>query len=320
MATALKTLLNTVCAEINVAQQTSFVGSSGSDAQTILALANAAGLELMQKFAWQTLQTEYRFTYNYQVSATATTTAGSNTITNLSAGDVAALQTSAQTGLPLTANVWWVGAPNGSSGVPQDTYLTAVNAVAFSATMTQKATSSAIGVTFSQTRYPLPADFDRMIDRTHWDKSKHWEMMGPSSPQQRQWLKSGYISTGPRIRWWLQGGLLQLWPALATNEYLGYEYVSNLWAIPVGSTTPSQTAFLTDNDTAIYRDRLLIALIKFKYATAKGLATEGYAQELSNLWGLMTAEELGAPILSLAPRLTNVLVGINNIPDSGYGQ
>ena len=151
-----------------------------------------------------------------------------------------------------------------------------------------------------------------------WDKSKHWEMMGPSSPQQWQWLKSGYISTGPRIRFRRLGGYIQLWPALSASEYLGYEYVSNLWAN--AATGATQNAFLADTDTCVYADRLIITLIKLKYLSAKGADTNSIGQEMNNIFALRTAEETGAPMLSMAPRLTEVLIGVNNIPDSGYGQ
>jgi hypothetical protein len=76
----------------------------------------------------------------------------------------------------------------------------------------------------------MPSDYDRKIDRTDWDKTKHWEMLGPETAQQWEWLLSGYISTGPRIRYRIFGGYFQIWPMVTTADTLGFEYVSNAWA------------------------------------------------------------------------------------------
>ena len=82
-------------------------------------------------------------------------------------------------------------------------------------------------ITVEKVKYALPSDYESTVPRTHWDKSKHWEMLGPESPQQWEWLLSGFISTGPRIRYRLLGKYFQIWPGVSTNELLGYEYRSN---------------------------------------------------------------------------------------------
>ena len=70
--------------------------------------------------------------------------------------------------------------------------------------LSQAVTSTSTGTfVFSQVKYALPAAYDRLIDRTDWDKTQHWEMLGPETMQQVQWLKSGFISTGPRVRYYL---------------------------------------------------------------------------------------------------------------------
>lgn len=309
MATQLKTLLNTACAELNIAQQTAFISSSVNDAVQLLALANAAGLELMKSYDWTQIQTEYRFTVNFLTTA-GIVTPGSAVVTGIS-------NTSALSAGGLLPAQWQVA----SSGVPQDTYILSVDSMT-QVTLTQAANSQASGVSqainFGQVKYALPADFDRIIDRTMWDKSKHWEMMGPSTPQQWQWLKSGYISTGPRIRWRRLAGFFQIWPQINAAEYLGYEYISNNWCLSSGGTV--QSLFALDTDTCIFDDRLFITLVKKKYLGAKGLDTAAISDELNRIYALRTSEERGSPMLSMAPRLTEVLIGVQNIPDGGYGQ
>ena len=81
---------------------------------------------------------------------------------------------------------------------------------------------------FCQTQYPIASDYDRQIDRTQWDKTKHWEMLGPESQQQAQWLKSGFISTGPRLRWWMEARILQHLAANSNARIPGPVYIRRI--------------------------------------------------------------------------------------------
>jgi hypothetical protein len=139
-------------------------------------------------------------------------------------------------------------------------------------------------------------------------------MLGPETPQQWQWLKSSYISTGPRIRYRIMGGYFQIWPVIATPEYLGFEYSSNAWARSVSGTGQSQ--FLADTDTCIYPDRLMILALKLKYFEIKGFDTGAFARDYSYELERAKTHDHGAPTLSLAPKISNILIGWENSPDS----
>ena len=292
----------TILAELNVNGQTQFVGNVTADAVQILALINAAGLELMREFDWQALQTEYRFNTQF-VTTTGNITAGSAVIT----------------GIPSTAGIaaktWGVIT---GPGISQDAYVLSVDS-AVQITMSQPATVTATGqaLTFAQFQYPFPSDFDRITNRTQWDKTKHWEMLGGETPQQWQWLKSGYISTGPRVRWRQMGRTFQVWPWLATNEYLGWEYISNSWVYSAAGA--GQSAFLADTDTCIFDDRLIITKTKLKYWEVKGFDTTAFARDYERLRDIAKGIDSGSTTLSMAPTASQVLVGIQNIPDTGYG-
>jgi hypothetical protein len=166
-------------------------------------------------------------------------------------------------------------------------------------------------------RYDLPADYDAIIPRTQWDKSKRWELLGPEDAQQWQWLLSGYISTGPRIRWRLLGKYFQIWPGISYDEVLGFEYRSNAWVEDAAGAP--KTSFAADSDTCIYPDRLMVLSTKLKYFEAKGFDTtamyRNYLQELETC----IAQDTSAANLSFAPRPGTVLIGYDNLPDSGYG-
>lgn len=171
--------------------------------------------------------------------------------------------------------------------------------------------------TFQKVKYAMPTDYDATIPRTHWDKSKRWEMLGPEDAQQWEWLLSGYISTGPRIRWRIFQGKFQIWPGISYNELLGFEYRSKAWA--EGADGTAKNSFTADTDTCIYPDRLMVLGTKLKYFEAKGFDTTAMYRDYLSELETSIAQNTSAANLSFAPRPGTVLIGYDNIPDSGFG-
>jgi hypothetical protein len=203
------------------------------------------------------------------------------------------------------------------TGIPQDCYVVAVSGS--TVTLNQPAEQTEVGatLTFGQTQYDLPPDYESITNRTQWDKTKHWEMLGPEDAQQWQWLKSGYISTGPRVRWRILGQYFNIWPMMNTQEYLGYEYRSKGWA--ESSTGQVKNSFTADTDTTLFDDQIMILGTKLRYWQIKGFDTTALQQEYDRYLSIAKANDKGAPNLSFAPYPSKVLIGYANIPDTGYG-
>jgi hypothetical protein len=305
MATMLQ-LVQQATAEMGVSVPTAVAGNTTQDVVQQLALINAVGYEVQREHQWQALTVEYRFTTVYY-QYTGTTTSGSTTLSALSS----------TTGLTTTPTYFSVT----GTGIEDDTYLVSVNSGASTAVLSQAASASGtVTLTFSQTKYALPSGYDRLIDRTEWDKSQHWEQLGPETAQQWQWLKSGFISTGPRVRFRILGNLYQIFPALSTDDYMGFEYVSNLWVTATGVTTgPNKSSFTVDTDTCIFPDRLMVLGLKKKYLEAKGFDTSAVQKDYSMQLDIAKASDAGSPTLSMAPRPGSVLISWDNIPDSNFG-
>jgi len=299
MSATMLQLVQQVAAELNLAVPTYVVGNTSQDVQQILALMNRAGYDLVKEHDWQALELEYRF-YTTAITTTCDTVNGSFDLLNV--GDV--------TGLDSNYSV--VG-----TNVPQDTYVSSV--LGSTVTVTQMASSSSIGgtVTFSKTKYALPPDFETITDNTHWDKTKHWQMLGPEDAQQWQWLKSGYISTGPRIRWRILGNEFQIWPPYNTQEYLGFEYRSKGWAR--SATGEVKNSFTADSDTTVLDDAVMALLTKLKYFQIKSFDTTALQQDYFRYLNVAKANDKGSATLSFAPYPSKVLIGYANIPDTGYG-
>jgi hypothetical protein len=255
---------------------------------------------LVKEYNWQALELEYRF-YTTAITTTCNTTNGTYVLDNIPS----------TAGLDNTYSI--VG-----TDVPQDTYVDEVtSSTALTTTQLSSATSVGGTVTFSKTIYPLPPDYETITDNTHWDKTKHWQMLGPVDAQQWQWLKSGYISTGPRVRWRILGNTFQIWPPYNTQEYLGFEYRSKGWAR--SATNQVKNSFTADTDTTVLDDAVIVLLTKLKYFQIKSFDTTALQQDYMRYLNVAKANDKGSATLSFAPQPSAVLIGWANIPDTGYG-
>ena len=300
MSQTMLQLVQQVTAELNLAVPTYVAGNPSQDVQQILALMNGTGYDLVKEHDWQALQIQYRF-YTQAINCNGTSVNGSLALVIENGVDITAVD-----------NQWQITGTN----INQDTNVASVAGQTI--TMTQQASGTGTGaVVLAQTAYSLPADFERITNRTAWDKTKRWEALGPEDAQQWQWLKSGYISTGPRIRWRILDNQFQIWPPMNTQEYLGWEYKSKGWAR--SATGVVKNSFTADTDTSVLDDRIIVLSTKLKYFQIKSFDTTALSQEYYRYLNVAKAQDKGAPNLSFAPYPAKVLIGYANIPDTGYG-
>jgi len=301
MSSTLLQLIQQATGEMGISVPTYVAANTATDSIQQLALLNALGYELQQQYEWEHAAVAYRFTTAY-LTTTGNTTINSPIVTNIpSTATLSALNFTA-TGSPFNA----------------DTHILTVDS-ATQVTLSQNCTSTAAGgaINFCKTKYTMPTDYDRQIEKTQWDKTKHWAMLGPVTAQQWELLKSGYISTGPRIRYRIFGGKFQIWPPLTSNEYLGFEYMSNYWALDVSGT--AKGSFTVDTDTCVFPDRLMVLGLKLKYFEVKGFDTTALNRDFNQQLSIAKAADGGSQTLSMAPRIGSILIGPDQIPDSGFG-
>ena len=298
MATLLSNVQD-VCLELGLQSPNSVVGSSDTTTLQLLSLMNRVGDSLLTERDWQTLVAEHRFqTVYYQY--TGDTVEGSTTISNLSS--VVGLSTA----FTIVGN-----------GIQQDNFVTSVGAN--SVVMNVPATATATGQTFTfgQVKYDMPSDFERIVNKTQYNKSNRWSIIGPKDAQEWQWLKSSYITTGPRMRFRLTGDKFTIWPAPSAVLTMGYEYISNSWV--VDALGVGKKKFTADTDTSKLPDRLLILGTKLKFFEIKGFDTTTLLTDFMRELDKFKSTEAAADTLSLAPKYANILLTQNNLPDTGLG-
>jgi len=292
-------LMQQTSSELGLLAPTYVAGNTQQDVVQLLALMNRAGYNLIKEYDWRALQKEYRF-YTQAISTTGNGVNGSYNLLNVAN----------TTGL---STKWQVT----GTGIPQDCSIVSVSGSTVTLNQPLQATNVGIALTFGQMQYDLPSDYETITDRTHWDKTKHWEMLGPEDAQQWQWLKSGYISTGPRVRWRIYGEYFNIWPLMNTQEYLGYEYRSKGWA--ESSTGVVKNSFTADTDTTFLDDTIMVLATKLKFFQIKNFDTTSLQQDYERYLSVAKANDKGSATLSFAPYPSKVLIGYANIPDTGYG-
>lgn len=300
MATLL-TNMQDVCLELGLPVPTEVATSLDDQSRQLLALMNRVGDTLATEDNWNFLAMEHRFnTVYYQT--TGDVTLGSTSITNVAD----------TTGIVAGSIFQVVG-----NGIMQDSFVTDVSGSTITINCPATATATGVDLTFGQTKYDMPADFARMVNKTQYNRSNRWAIIGPKDSQEWQWLKSSYITTGPRMRYRIMNGKFTIWPMATSNVNLGYEYVSKYWALDSGGTLKAR--FTADTDTSLFPDTLLVLGTKLKYFEIKGFDTTALAAAFDRELSKYKATEGGADTLSLAPRWGDVLLTQNNLPDVGYG-
>ena len=306
------TLLNLVkqaTGEMGVQQPSTVISNTTLYVIQLLNLANGLGQNLAREYNWQGFDKEYRFTtvfYTY----TGTLTPNSTTVSNLSS----------TTGLTSTPTYFTVT----GSGINQDTTLVSVNSGASTCVLSQlpnvTSVTNTVTLNFCQTQYAMPSDYDRLIDRTDWSKTQHWEMLGPETAQQWQWLKSGFISTGPRLRYRILGSTFQIFPPQTTALYLGFEYMSNQWVGTAANTALTLASYTADTDVSVFPDSLMITGLKWRWATEKANNAENeYKAAYMRQLDIAISADGGSKTLQMAPSVSQLLLSQTNIPDSGFG-
>ena len=293
-------LIQQASGEMGLAVPSYIQNNSATDVVQLSYLLNGLGNDLMRDYDWQDINKQYIFTVTY-TTITGDTTINSSNLTNVSS--IAGIDTTyGVAGLGINQACYVNSAPSGNT-IP----------------LSQPATSTNVGATYTLTKvkYAMPSDYDRQIDRTHWDKTKHWEMLGPETAQQWEWLISGYIATGPRIRYRIFGDYFQIWPFTASSDTLGFEYIGNGWAFSSSGT--AQTSMVADTDYCMFPNRLMVNGLKLRYFDAKGFDSTALQLAYQRELNIAKGNDSGSQTLSFAPKISGILITPANVPDSGYG-
>ena len=310
MSMTLAEIVGSARAELGLFPISPSVVSSGAEIdQQMFYLVNQLGTELMQNGNWTALQSEHIITTETIIQTTGDLVDGSGVISNIAAG----------TSL-LAATTWGVT----GNGIVTSARIASIDSPT-QVTLTELATDTAAGValTFAKDTYPLPDDFQGFISDTWWDRTNRWQLLGPSSPQADQFLRSGIVTTTPRRSWRQIGRLANAWrawpPPGTTDPRMTweYEYNSSYWATDVNGV--GKVRFSADTDTCVFPDAVMIAGLKMRFFDAKGMDTTVLRATYERLLASARGSDGGASKLSMTGAKSGFhLLDYWNIPDGNF--
>jgi len=125
----------------------------------------------------------------------------------------------------------------------------------------------------------LPADFDRFVPETFWNRTDVFLLSGPVGHSEWQGKKATSFSDTENRRFRLRGGKILVIPTIAAGKDLAYEYVSKNWNETSGQV--GQTAWGADADTGIIDEELMTRGVIWEYLANEGLpnSSQAYAYE-----------------------------------------
>jgi hypothetical protein len=298
MSTLLQNIQD-VCLELGIPSPNTVIGNSDESVQQLQSLMNRIGDSLTTENDWQGLIKEYRFQTVYY-EYTGDVALNAKALTNMSS----------ITG--LTSDFMVMG-----NGIMQDTFVTSATGSTVNFNINATGAYTGQTYTFGQVNYAMPSDYQRMVNKTQYNKSNRWSVIGPKDAQEWQWLKASYVTTGPRMRFRIANNKFVVWPMPTAQVILGFEYQSGSWV--VGADGTYKTRFSADTDTSVFPDRLLVLGTKLKYFQIKGFDTSSLQADFAREVSKFKAQDAGADTLSLAPKYPNILLTQNNLPDTGFG-
>lgn len=323
MAKTLLQIVNQVQGSLGLPQSTSIVGNTSDfSAVQMLNLMNELVVEVRREYKWTVLQWEFIIQALPAVTVTGNLTAGSGVVTNVQPNTTGLLN-----------YLMAVSAPS----VPSAARIQSVDSSSqFTMNMAATTAATAASIVVAQDTYPMPADFDYLHNRTMWDRTNRWELLGPDSAQMDQWHKSGIVVTGPRRHFrkfgpYVPGGQFYLWPPpfdLTANLQLVFEYIStnciakggNL-AIPTTNAytnTNFVSQWASDSDVSLLDDDILIKGLKYKYYEAKGFNYADKKNEFIDYMAMIWSRDGGRGTLSLAKKVHPIFISPANVQDGFF--
>lgn len=295
------------CNELGLTAPTVLFPSSNLQTVQLRALINRDGNDLYQSRDWTCLSGEHIINVETPItSATATYATGDTIITNVA------------TTAGITANYYSVT----GTGQPAAQRVTEViSGTSVRCEMEFTAPSSG-GVIFARDTYELPSDFDHYIPNTWWDRTNHWMLMGPQSPQFDQWQRSGIVTTGPRLRWRQIGvrpTVWRIWPpptSQSVPDALVFEFITDGWVKHIDGTYGKY--FTADTDTTLMDNNALILGCKWRMWQIKGFSYGAMQQEYIDYVNRLKARDGGMPDLSMTRGTYPYLITSASVQDGNF--
>jgi hypothetical protein len=171
--------------------------------------------------------------------------------------------------------------------------------------------------------YDLPPDFNGVEDDTEWATGMGpLRLGGPLDSTEWTYLRAGGISP-VLVSFRIAQGKLKF-AQDPGDQTIVYEYRTTYWVAPPSSTLPTQVnraAPEVSADVVMLDDLLLMRYLKLAWLRGKNMDTTAAQQDYDTTLESALNVDRPSPALSMTPGRGNaVLIGVNNLPPTGFGQ
>lgn len=143
--------------------------------------------------------------------------------------------------------------------------------------------------TEEQTNGDLPADFDRFVVESAFNRTNTRPLAGPLLPQEWQQIQALTANVGPTDSFYVRGNVFYITPAPAAGETIAYEYISKYWVDSnVVDGVGDATSFGNDADVPLLDEEMITLDIAWRYLKSRGLP---YAEDFRSA-ELMIADRI----------------------------
>lgn len=317
-------IVNQAQAELGLPVAATVIGNADPSTAQMLAMAQKIGEEIRDtpEDGWTTMHVEFNLAVSTPITGvTGNTSLNSPVITNVlpnTTGMIAGSHAVSGANIPTAARILSV---NGANQI----------------TLTMEATGAATSeaLSFARDTYSMPADFRSYSNKTFWDRTNHWELLGPDSPQADMYHRSGIFVTGPRRHFRNVGRIpaladtWRLWPPpfeIINPIQLSFEYITTDWislqggaAMPPSPPTYAST-WANDTDIPVLDDRAMIDGVKWMFWKMKGFAYLDARQDWVDLVDRLIARDGGARNLQLGRPHRSIFLGSHLVQDGFWPQ
>lgn len=171
-----------------------------------------------------------------------------------------------------------------------------------------------------QDSYAMPADFDRHVDQTQWNRDSQLQLAGPLGAQGWQALKTLNTASSVQFYFRTQGPTLLLHPEPSDVQDLALEYVSRYWVKSAASSVRDKDKPTVATDVLFYDSRLLVARLRMDWLRAKQFDSTAATAEYLDMLAAAKNASRAAPVLDIAGTLRGPrMIGWENLPPTGWG-
>jgi hypothetical protein len=173
-------------------------------------------------------------------------------------------------------------------------------------------------------KYALPADFDRMINQTHWDRTNDVAVAGPLSAQDWTYLLGRDLVSQTIYASFRQvEGEFWLFPQPPPDGLdINFEYMSRNWVGDALDPGARNDTVQDGADTILIQPILIIKALKVMFMNAKGFDSSSANLEFNAMLDSRLGKDKGARILNASniARSFPYLDTYRNTGDTNYGR